>query len=1333
MKLDPPDSRHGMSTLRLALTLLAAALVPLLAYAAAPAWWSQRGVLVPNATADDYAPVNQGQLKNIARAGVAEMDARLPRGAGDALHNLVDAWASPTAQTNDFAPANLGQLKNVAKPFYDRLIAVGLISTYPWSGSSSPPDDFAVANIGQVKNAFSIDLVILLFDSDGNGLPDAWEQHYFGHLGVDPNADPDGDGLTNLQEYLNGTDPNDFYNGALPQIIPLAGDGQTVKTDSNALRAFELLVRGSNGAPLPNAPINFTAVRGGLLTADAASAAGLAESMTVRADYSGRVCPPVATVLFHANSMPGTGTVEASGGGAMARFSINVTIEGPLAAPVFLKSTKNPDGSALFEWSMSSLHIPEGASIILLARGPDGRWQPITTLEGSATSYSASAAQIALFTEFAVRIASPSGAQSALSNVVGDSSQRPTYSLIDLGQGTPYAVASNGTVVLDRPYGTSRYYRSRGGSDEPLGDNFNFSSMNDNGDIVGEDYLGGAPTGYAIFAADAASAPRVWSADGYSTYTGSSSSYLGTWLGPINEKRVIAGSEYRSEKVRNLESIHGRDFISTAPFNFTTIASYSYQYDWSWERRSGAQGSTYQIRDLDNHGGAVGLERNMITYEDTPLYFGTAPRPSGDSAFDPFALNDEGLVLGRSEGVIKFWEPLFGAFRALEVPNPVGNYEQLRVTDPPPDPEAPTFILAGNNLIIRTWKDAEGQPSDFPVYTTLGGAELLPAGSPYTNLSLQNIANNGVIVATADKQGDPFTHAVMLVPVEVMVDANRDGQMSFQEASIHDLDVTSADKPYRFWLNDDQDAVAGTDMSGEIVPVQQPDKQDDRIQSIRDCEDLTRLWLNLKGMTQMFKDGSIKVVLKFRNSGSTTPAIRLFRSVETNDGGQRYLTDEGWAMAQITPPFNQALPAAAGGGTVASSTAGVYLDPQLWGGISEASPAINLLFEGVEEGKGELYIEYMKNGQKIGEGPGVWLDISNVKKMYERAKAQPEDIAPPYYQAQPFTGPAAAYQSDPNDHEFAKSSDETDQCIVFVHGWNTAYPNSVTDSETMFKRLWHQGYKGHFAAFRWDTLTQEDFITGEYNRSEHRAFNYGSALKAWVSALSSNYTVSVIAHSMGNVVVGEALRQGMPVRNYLLMEAAIPMGSYVSDAEKLPRLEDKDAEYHTPDYHIIPGSNETTLGYRGYLENVSGTLTNFFNPEDWGLISGFTAGKETNWEKNQLDYKPDGAIPGVIHAGSWSYHYDPTYPATYPLNERAWVVSGASRNVIDSWEMKAFVARSRTRAVGAVAHLGFFRENVNLKTTYGFGNSRPDHSGQFTRDIQTLNALYQKVRQTLER
>ncbi len=47
-------------------------------------------------------------------------------------------------------------------------------------------------------------------DSDKNGLPDWWEYAWFGGLGTiggGPNDDPDGDGLTNLQEYKLGTNP----------------------------------------------------------------------------------------------------------------------------------------------------------------------------------------------------------------------------------------------------------------------------------------------------------------------------------------------------------------------------------------------------------------------------------------------------------------------------------------------------------------------------------------------------------------------------------------------------------------------------------------------------------------------------------------------------------------------------------------------------------------------------------------------------------------------------------------------------------------------------------------------------------------------------------------------------------------------------------------------------------------------------------------------------------------------------------------------------------------------------------------------------------------------
>jgi len=78
---------------------------------------------------------------------------------------------------------------------------------------------------------------------------------------------------------------------------------------------------------------------------------------------------------------------------------------------------------------------------------------------------------------------------------------------------------------------------------------------------------------------------------------------------------------------------------------------------------------------------------------------------------------------------------------------------------------------------------------------------------------------------------------VILLQANLAVDGNRDGQMSFDDPSVRDVDKTTSDKPYRFWLNDDQDNVRTVDpfygtvliSEGETVPVSIADNNQHKI------------------------------------------------------------------------------------------------------------------------------------------------------------------------------------------------------------------------------------------------------------------------------------------------------------------------------------------------------------------------------------------------------------------------------------------------------------------------------------------------------------------------
>ena len=190
---------------------------------------------------------------------------------------------------------------------------------------------------------------------------------------------------------------------------------------------------------------------------------------------------------------------------------------------------------------------------------------------------------------------------------------------------------------------------------------------------------------------------------------------------------------------------------------------------------------------------------------------------------------------------------------------------------------------------------------------------------------------------------------------------------------------------------------------------------------------------------------------------------------------------------------------------------------------------------------------------------------------------------------------------------------------------------------------------------------------------------------------------------MGNLVIGEALRQGMSCTHYAMLHAATSASCYNDAMFSYPVT---NAEVLTADTDPEPPVKR--LGYSGWLGQIGGGPINFRDDQDSVLGSA--------WNFNNNRFKPQ-VFSGSFYTGR--YYYDRSLPVDQRLGVTFLNRAIAVRAVSEQAEAKAYADYSLTGAIG-------FNETQggSIQDSVDDSYLGDDHGAEWNWKIQDLSAFY---------
>jgi hypothetical protein len=346
----------------------------------------------------------------------------------------------------------------------------------------------------------------------------------------------------------------------------------------------------------------------------------------------------------------------------------------------------------------------------------------------------------------------------------------------------------------------------------------------------------------------------------------------------------------------------------------------------------------------------------------------------------------------------------------------------------------------------------------------------------------------------------------------------------------------------------------------------------------RDLEDYFRLWL--PGVAAAMKAMPANYSVQLTLSGDAQ--IRIFQAIEP-DGGTNYLFDEVTASNQV----NNSISLYVG---LLTSNSPVYLTIQT--NFNE-----HFIFCGAHTGSAQIDLQILDPNQNVVADAPAYLQIKDIKQMYERwTVGDNSSVAP-------LTNAILATDNLPTGmaaFRYTPPTDTSTPYILLVHGYNMKPWEKDRYAETAYKRLYWQGYQGRFGALNWPTAQNPV----QFGGSELQAWASAQGLLNKLNDLNAIYPgqLYLTAHSLGNVVAGEALRlaSNQVVNTYVAMQGAVAAHAY---------------DPTTPAYNLGASYNAAPDCYAHYWTSNApcyfngsagaGVYVNFYNPNDWALTNAW--------------------------------------------------------------------------------------------------------------------------------